>query len=133
VDAYGNAWIANRTGSTVTELTHSGAMGAGTTYSTSLNAPSAVALDASGNPWVAESGNSGLIYLMPGSGTPVSAGSGGLNAPAAAAIDAQGNVWVANSGANTVSEFTSAGSPVTASGYSGAGIVKPLGIAISPH
>jgi hypothetical protein len=133
VDTYGNAWIANRTGNSVTELTHTGAPAPGTSYSTALSAPSAVSLDASGNPWVAQSGNNSAIYLTSSTGSPVAAGTGGLNAPSAAAIDAQGNIWLANSGASVVTELNSTGAAVNASGFSGTGIVHPLGIAISPH
>jgi hypothetical protein len=133
VDTYGNAWIANRTGNSVTELTHTGTPAPGTSYSTALSAPSALALDASGNPWVAQSGNNSAIYLTPTTGSPVAAGTGGLNAPSAAAIDAQGNIWLANSGASVVTELNSTGAAVNASGFSGTGIVHPLGIAISPH
>jgi len=133
VDAYGNAWIANRTGNSVTELTHTGAPAPGTSYTGALSAPSALALDASGNPWVAQSGNSSAIYLTSSTGSPVASGTGGLNAPSAAAIDAQGNIWLANSGASVVTELNSTGAAGNTSGFSGPGIVRPLGIAISPH
>jgi len=67
------------------------------------------------------------------SGTTVPSGSGGLNLPSSIAIDPAGNLWVADAAASTVTELNSSGAPVSASGYSGTGIVKPLGIAISPH
>ena len=48
-------------------------------------------------------------------------------------IDPAGNLWIADAGANTVTELNSSGAPVSANGYSGTGILKPLGITISPH
>jgi hypothetical protein len=133
IDAYGNAWITNRAGSSVSELTHTGALASGSSYSGALSSASALALDASGNPWVAEAGNNSVVYLTSTTGSPVASGTGGLNAPSAAAIDAQGNIWLANSGASTVTELNSTGTPLAPGGFSGPGIVKPLGIAISPH
>jgi len=57
---------------------------------------------------------------------------GGLNSPVPLAIDAAGDVWVGNTatGANSVSEFTPLGAPVTGSPFSGGGIVDPYSIAI---
>ena len=47
------------------------------------------------------------------------------------AIDGNGNVWAANSGANSLSEFSSAGTPLTpAAGYAGDGLNGPLALAI---
>ena len=78
---------------------------------TGFNAPKSTSIDASGNVWVANSGNNTLTVLAqtgkPITGSPFS--SNGLNAPAAVAIDASGNGWVANKGGSTVSAFTGAG------------------------
>jgi hypothetical protein len=133
VDTYGNVWIANKAGNSVTELSHSGAALAGSSYPGPFSTPSALALDASGNAWVAQSGNQTVLYLTPNSGSAGPSGTGGLNLPSSVAIDAAGNVWVANNGANTVTELNSSGASISGSGYSGTGIVKPLGVAISNH
>jgi len=62
----------------------------------------------------------------------VSYSGAGLNSPVPIAIDAAGNVWVGNTatGANSVSEFSPVGAPITGSPFSGGGIVDPYSIAI---
>ena len=132
IDASGNVWITNRTGNSVTELTHAGVPVPGSPFTASVSAPSAIALDRNGKPWVADSTNGSLVFLDTAGGSSMVTNGGGLNLPAAIAIDAQGNIWVADRGANTVSEFNSAGAAVSSAGYSPSGISKPLGIAISP-
>jgi streptogramin lyase len=69
-----------------------------------LNEPSGLAVDASGNLYVANrSGNEVLIY------TPAYAQKGSIsknvNQPTGVAIDLYGNLWVANFGASTVTEY----------------------------
>lgn len=88
----------------------------------SFNTPAASAIDASGNLWVANSGNNTLTVLGPNGsplvGSPYSGG--GLNAPSAIAIDASGNAWVTDQGSSKLSVFTpiGAGAQTTASGLS---------------
>jgi hypothetical protein len=131
VDASGNVWITNRSTNTVSELDHSGAVLA--TSAAALSGPSAVALDAAGGPWIADRTGNTLTQLSAyGAGTGTASG-GGLSLPAGLAIDPQGNLWVSNSGTASVSEFTSTGSPLSGNGFSGSGIINPLGIAISTH
>ena len=58
---------------------------------------------------------------------------GGLNQPFGIAIDAGGNIWAADaaSGANSVSELSSSGTPLSPSaGYTGGGLNGPFAIAI---
>ncbi len=131
VDAGGNIWITNRSGNTATELAHSGAvLLAGTG---SLSGPSGIALDATGSPWISNASNNTLTHLTANGTFSATASNGGLSAPAGIAIDPQGNVWVANSEASVVSNFSSTGTALSTTGYTAAGIVKPLGIAISAH
>ena len=57
----------------------------------------------------------------------------GMNGPLPVAIDKAGNVWVGNTatGANSVSELSPLGAPITTSaGYTGGGIDDPFSIAI---
>ncbi len=56
----------------------------------------------------------------------------GMNGPLPVGIDASGNVWVGNtaSGANSVSELSPVGAPISTSGYTGGGIEDPYSIAI---
>jgi len=58
---------------------------------------------------------------------------GGLNAPKSVAVDASGNIWLANGGANSLSKFSTTGSPVSgSSGYTGGGLRAPWGLAVDP-
>jgi DNA-binding beta-propeller fold protein YncE len=56
---------------------------------------------------------------------------GGLDAPAGIAIDGNGQVWVTN-GNNTVSLFSNAGAPISASGgiMDSSVLATPTGIAV---
>jgi streptogramin lyase len=95
--------------------------------------PGGVAIDASGNVWVAnyssaqgfvtELGPTGTI-LGPSSGYPV-----GVN-PNGIAIDTSGFVWVANDGSHSVSKLNgTTGAPVTGSPFS-VGTQNPFGLSI---
>jgi hypothetical protein len=128
VDAVGNVWITNRGANTITQLAHSGEVLA--TSAAVLSGPAAVAFDATGDPWIANATAETLTHLSNSAAVNGSA-SGGLNIPVGVAIDPQGNLWVANSGAANLSEFTSTGVSLSGNGFSGSGISKPLGIAIS--
>ncbi len=56
---------------------------------------------------------------------------GGLDAPGGIAIDSAGNVWLANTEGNSVTELSSAGTPVSSSlGFTGGGLNAPSAIAI---
>jgi hypothetical protein len=98
-----------------------------------LSAPTAVAPDASGNIWVANSGNSTLTELSPtGAAVSPAAGftGGGLNKPSALAIDEVGTVWVTNRSGNSVSLFNASGTSLAASPVTGGGLSAPSSIAI---
>ena len=101
-----------------------------------LNGAEGIAVDPSGNIWVtnSNSGTTGTISeFKPSTSTWGSASGfsgGGLNSPVLLAIDASSNVWVTN-GNNSISEFSSVGSPLSGSGFTGNGqLVEPGGIAI---
>jgi hypothetical protein len=84
-----------------------------------FSTPKSTTVDASGNVWVANSGNN-TVAVLAQTGTPIAASPfslNGLNAPAAVAIDSNGNGWVANAGSTTVSSFTSAGGTFTGSPF----------------
>jgi hypothetical protein len=99
-----------------------------------LSSPWGIAVDGSGNVWVANRGAADITELSPLgavlSGTNGFTG-GGLDAPIGIAIDGSGDAWTANYGNSSVSEFNSNGVPQSGSGgFTGGGISSPYGIAI---
>jgi streptogramin lyase len=94
-----------------------------------------VAIDASGNVWVANNASSSITEVSP-VGAILSSSSGitggGLNSPYRIAIDASGNIWVTNFGGSTLSEYNPTTSTWVSgtSGYTGGGLKNPEGLAI---
>jgi len=143
MDASGNAWLTNCLkscdGATtlpddVVELSPTGAAlsGSGGYTDGNINAPQGIAIDASGNAWVANSGTNTITKLSSGGsgavGSPFSGGS--MNFPAAIAVDGSGNLWVANYSGNSVTELNSSGGVVAGSPFTGGGLNVPSGIAV---
>ena len=100
-----------------------------------MDLPQHIAIDKSGNAWIADAGN-GVVELS-SSGTILS-GAGGYTdgsqrGAGGIAIDLSGNVWVANYYTNSVSEYSSSGSAISGvNGYTN-GVTQPgaLGIDVS--
>ena len=90
-----------------------------------FNTPSAVAVDAAGNVYVADAGNAAVEKLPAGGGSPVSIGSG-FSYPTGVAVDAGGNVFVADQGNSSVFEIPVSGPQVTL----GSGFVNPAAVAV---
>jgi streptogramin lyase len=127
--------ITNKENSSVTKLDNTGAATSGTSGFTSgsTNIPSAIAIDTSGNAWVANSGNSTVTELnSTGTSGTVYTGNG-LNNPGSIAIDGLGNIWIGNIGSGTLSTFTSSGSALAGSPFSCSGANAPVSIAIAPN
>jgi hypothetical protein len=88
--------------------------------------PYDVAVDVSGNLFVADYGNSAVKKIPAGGGAPVIIGSGFSN-PKGVAVDAAGNVYVADAGNHAVKMIpVGGGSPVTL----GSGFNQPYGLAV---
>jgi streptogramin lyase len=96
-----------------------------------FSSPKGLAVDSSGNVWVANSGTN-TVKVIPQSGaSAIASYSGnGLNSPSAIAIDSSGNAWVANHGANTLSAFTTSGGAFGSSPFSPTGVATPTALAI---
>jgi hypothetical protein len=97
--------------------------------------PVAVAIDGSGNAWIANGGTNNSVSVLSGTGEVLSGNSGytggGLNNPAGIAIDTAGNAWIANKTGASVTELTGYGTPMSGTtGYTGGGITSPVGVAI---
>jgi streptogramin lyase len=101
-----------------------------------LNKPQSIAVDGSGNVWVANNGaNSISEFSSIGKAMSSSAGytGGGLNVPWGIAMDIPGNVWVTDAIVNggSVSRFSSSGSVISGSPYTGNGLNQPFGVAVN--
>jgi DNA-binding beta-propeller fold protein YncE len=164
VDAHGNIYVSEldnkirmiSTSGVVTTLAGNlGRVGSANGLGTmaSFNQPSGIAVDASGNIYVADAGNNlireispaGMVSTLAGSGAAGSANSSSLdmasfNHPMGVAVDAAGNVYVADAGNNLIREIqplrgvitlAGTGSPSSLNGALAKSTFKyPTGIAV---
>jgi uncharacterized protein (TIGR03437 family) len=157
LDSSGNLYIADPdnyvirkvSGTTITTFAGSNALGAGGTgdhglaTSAQLSKPTGLALDAAGNLYIADTGNSRIRMVAASNSyiTTLSTGSAVLSSPKGVAVDAAGRVYIADtdncrilkvtpSGSITITT-TVAGSDSGACGYSGDG--GPAASALLDH
>jgi hypothetical protein len=172
VDAFGNLFIADAAnnrirkvalGGVITTVAGTGTAGSvgdgGAATAAELNSPLAVALDASGNLFIADAANNrvrevginGLITTVAGNGAPGFSGDGGpatsaeLNLPFGVAVDSFGNLFIADSHNNRIRRVGTNGiistfAGTNASGFSGDGsqatnaeLHFPYGVALDPY
>jgi len=156
VDAAGNLYVADLNNNVVRKISPAGDVStvagtgsggfsgdAGPAANARLNAPQAVAVDAAGNLYIADSGNyrvrrvtaNGQINTVAGNGLPGFAGDGGpallaqIGAVAGVAVDAAGNLYLSDGSVRVRKVtsgfiFTIAGNGTQ--GYSGDGSAAPL-------
>jgi len=131
-----NVLVANSMGTTVTDFNVSSST-TSPIYTSGISKPVDVAVDGSGNIWVANNGAKNILKLTAGTGAVLATATGnGLSSPIAMAIEpgASGNVWVANSGASNASVFTNAGAPFAAPAVPGGTFAPdPASIAIDSN
>lgn len=125
LDATGNVWISDQNNGVI----YMTPQGAATTFSYPDGSIQQVAIDPSGKAWAVDGVNNDLYVLTPSGQTNTITG-GGLNAPSAIAFDHSGNAYVANTTTPGISEFNSAGTPLTANAYTFASVTDPLWIAV---
>ena len=103
-----------------------------------LNTPQGVAVDSSGNLYVADTRNHRIQKFSSSGGTFLAAwgglgsGDGQFNTPTGIAVDSSGNVYVADRGNHRIQKFSSSGAYLTQWGGNGAGngqFVNPTGVA----
>ena len=139
VDSSGNVYVADTANSTIRKIPVSGATTttlAGTALSTGttngqgstarFNFPQGVAVDSSGNVYVADTGNNLIRKIT--SGGLVSTLATGFNVPTAVAVDSSGNLYVADYGTNTIKKVTSAGVVTTIAGSLAPGAASGIGL-----
>jgi streptogramin lyase len=97
-----------------------------TTLGSGFTSPQAVAVDASGNVFVADSSSSTVKEIVAASGyITINTLGNGFSSPAGIAVDASGNVFVADTGNNAVKEILVGGTITTLGSFS-----SPKGVAI---
>jgi streptogramin lyase len=102
------------------------------TATPALNSPAGLAIDGSGDIWVANNAGNSLTEFGSDGSYIQTVTTGGLKGPSQIAIDGSGNLWVSNfaSGINTISEFSSSGVANSSSPFSGGGLTTPEGLAV---
>jgi hypothetical protein len=153
VDASGNVYVADAGNNVIRSITPAGLVStfAGTGVSgasnvpdsVSFNSPLSVAVDATGNVYVADYGNDLIRKITPAGITTTLAGSGSAGSddgtgtaatfdlPESIAIDAAGNLYVADNGNNLIRKITPAGVVTTFAGSGTAGSANGTGTAAS--
>ena len=103
-----------------------------------FNNPYGVAVDASGNVFVADNGNSAVKEIVAVNGvvsstSPVNPVGSGFSGPTGVAVDASGNVFVADNGNSAVKEIVAVGGVVSSTSQVnpvGSGFSNPSGVAV---
>ncbi|HVW96409.1 MAG TPA: NHL repeat-containing protein [Mucilaginibacter sp.] len=151
VDASGKLYVSDSFNSRIRSITTAGETaslaGIGTLGYTDGDAataqfygPNGIAVDASGNVFVADFGNnvirkitpSGVVSTFAGNGTPgfvnsTTATSAEFNSPSGIAVDGSGNLYVADRGNNAIRKITAAGVVTTLAGFKSGGFVNATG------
>jgi sugar lactone lactonase YvrE len=98
--------------------------------------PFGVALDASGNLWVTDTGHNRVEELSPTGRPLASFGWQRLDQPEGIAVDPAGNIWVADTGQDRVIEFSPHGLVLAVVGGTGAGdgqFDSPTALTVAPN
>jgi streptogramin lyase len=136
VDAAGNVYVADNANNLIRKITPAGVVSTlagtgmagsanGTGTAASFNSPFGVAVDGSGNVYVADAGNNmirkisqaGVVITVAGSGARgannATGAAASFNTPSGLAVDSNDNIYVADEGNNLVRKITAAGAVTT--------------------
>jgi sugar lactone lactonase YvrE len=132
IDANGNLMATSNLAGTGTGPQTIFLPGAQSVISTSaLNAPGAIAVDASDNLYIADTTNNRVLKETLASGTYTEAEIGsGLSSPSGIALDGSGNVYIADSGNNRILLETNSAGAYTQSVIVNSGLYRPAGVAV---
>ncbi len=130
IDDTGNVWIAN-TSSSVIKLTNTGTLVTGFPF-IGGNFPQGIALDTAGNAWVSNSQGADIMEISPSGSLINDVTSPGFANGQGVAIDSSGSIWAVGQGSNSLLKLSGAGAVLsgTGSGFAGAGLDAPAGVAI---
>jgi sugar lactone lactonase YvrE len=154
VDSIGNVYVADTLNHKIRKITPSGAVSTlagsggngsinGVGAEASFNTPYGLAVDVSGNVYVADTLNrkirkitsAGEVTTLAGSGvfgsSDGNATTATFSSPYGVAVDEAGFVYVADSGSNKIRKITSTGNVTTLAGSGSAGAIDGTGIAAS--
>jgi hypothetical protein len=99
-----------------------------------IGTPSAIAIDGSGDAWIANNGSTASVTELSPLGVALNSSPftvGGLQTPSSIAIDLSGNAWIANDGnPGSITGLSSTGTAIGASPFTGGGVNQPGGIAV---
>ncbi|MGB9236960.1 MAG: hypothetical protein WCC04_21325, partial [Terriglobales bacterium] len=98
-----------------------------TVAATGLRSPWGVAVDAAGDVFIADTGNSRVVEVPAGGGAAIVVGSG-LSSPAGVAVDGAGDIFIADYGNNRVVEVAAGGGGQTT--LAASGLNHPIGVAV---
>ena len=133
VDGNGNIWVGdNGSRGGKGSLYELGAMGSSLSgpYSADVSGPVGLAIDVSGNVWLANGGNNTVAKLSSASSYSASSFSLNGDVPAAVAIDGSGGAWVPLFYARSIVALASDGAARSGSPYSGGGLSSPEAVAV---
>jgi len=165
VDASGNIYVADTENNMIRKITPAGVVSTvagqlipgsanGTGTAASFNGPQGIAIDVSGNLYIADSGNNQIRKISPAGEVTTLAGSGAtgntngsgsgasFNFPCGITVDASGNVYIADTFNNIIRKITPTGIVTTLAGSgvqgnangsgTSASFYGPQGLALDP-